>query len=92
MSLFASGMSAATKETPAFCKPCRKCASRGKRSSLATNSVAPVSRAWSSVLASSGRSSRLPELDLEIGCEELRVVALAGNERDYGGLLRLDRP
>jgi hypothetical protein len=34
----------------------------------------------------------LAGLDLEIGCEELRVVALAGNERGYGGLLRLDRP
>jgi hypothetical protein len=42
-SSLASGMSAATNRTPAFCSPSRKWASRDSRSSLAIRSVEPVS-------------------------------------------------
>ena len=43
-SSFASGISAATNRTPAFCSPSRNAASRDSRSSLAITSVALCSR------------------------------------------------
>jgi hypothetical protein len=53
---FAFGMSAATKSTPAFSKPNRKCASRDRRSSFAMTSLAPWRR--HALMASPSTSAR----------------------------------
>ena len=56
----ASGMSAATKRTPDFWRPSKKCASRLSRSILAMTRVALRSRQRDVAFASSGRSLRDP--------------------------------